>query len=905
MAPQSFLALSLLLCPLAICADNVTIGFIHRISSGGKLLPSWDKVTCAGLMAIKHANERDGTIVAAFANLSKRYISISTDSESVEKGTIMGYRTCKAAGVKGIVGPARSATNIQAGYLGALDKLVSIGTWTSSPILSDTATFPYLARVFHSDTIRAARMVETIEYFNWTRFAIVHVDDAWANQIVKEVRTLVRDPDSGALSSDKPIVMNTFSFYYNHEESVRLAVQRLSQMIQPVYIVLAIVFDVDAEYLCDEAEKLGLFTPQHVWIDPDGLTTTALDTAINRTAFGSRLHGWLRVTTTLPAPNFARYYAGWSNMTSAACANPYFTPSPSMFAEAPADLGAYEYDAAAAMVLALDSLTEAEESDGDAVRAAVGALDFSGASGRIRFYSNLDRDLATAEMSLMNIIFHPEENQLEFRVVRIFRKSETIISDVVNDDVSNITFDIIFVAPIVWLRNSSVQPVDLTTVIPYHEKLFLDSFMRSAFIGLAIGSGVVALLCIVWTIAHRDAAVVKSAQPVFLVLIAAGVFITLLAAYPLSRDHRGLEPDANGRYESLDSACAGAMWFYVFGFDITYGSLLAKLWRVKKIFLNRKIGQSPVSISQMLVCVLVPVALDFVVMVVLQTHSPFYYEVSVIARDPYGRPTKSYGQCTAPENVWVYLALLIAAHGLLLIFANFLVYQLRHVPSEYNEGKYVGISLANNLQTSVIALMLLFLVVESPRVTYSTKFFEVYWSSTVTLLMMFVPKVILVHFNDESDLSLANQALKEAKKSRSLHSKMPHLAGIFSLRNSWASSNRPSVGPHSNDFSLPPSKAEKVVTLGRDFIGCLERGATVNDWLARAAASLDGVPAAGKRDDQAMSLVRLLVQGEHLNTITKKTRFNQKSDCLETQRSDGPPQASHREPASRLLDARQ
>ncbi|KAL1498962.1 hypothetical protein AB1Y20_013482 [Prymnesium parvum] len=851
---------------------NVTIGFIHRISSRGTPIPFWQRVTCAGLMAIKHANERDGSIVAEFASLRKTYAALSTDSQSVEAGTVAAYQTCKAGHVKGIVGPARSATNLQAGYLGGYDGLVNIGTWTSSPVLSDATTFPYLARVYHSDTVRAARVVETLQYFNWTRFAIIHVDDAWANQIVKLVRGLVRNAEGNGGVDSRPIVMNTFSFEYDNEESVRLAVQRLSQMIQPVYIFVAIVFDVDSENMCDEADKLGLLTPQHVWIDPDGISTTPLETAVNKQTFGERLHGWLRVTTIFPQPYFSRYQARWPTMTSAACTNPYFTANASWFQHKEPDLGAYEYDAAAAMVLALDSLTEAEENDGDAVRAAVGALDFSGASGRIRFYSNLDRDLATAEMALMNMVFHPDREEVEFRVVRIFRKSDAVISEVANEDISNITFDIIFVAPIVWLRNSSVQPVDLTTVIPYHDELFLRSALTAVCIALAAVSGALALLCIGWTYLHRDHPVVKSAQPPFLMLIAGGVFVTLLAVYPLSLDHRDVTPDENGRYPSLDGACASAMWFYLLGFDITYGSLWAKLWRVKKIFLDRKIGQGPVTTQRMFVYVLSPMLLDILLMVLLHVDSPFVYVVSILERDEYGRPTQSYGQCTADERVWTYIALLIAFHGMLLLVANSLVYQLRHVPSEYNEGKYVGISLANNLQTSLVALMLLFLVTDNPQVIFSVKFFEVYWSATLTLLMMFLPKILIVHINDESDLTAASEVMREAKKGRAEQPKTMKstFESIFTLRSSFNASARPSVVPHAGDLNIPATKVEQAQAIARELMTCVNRQATVSEWLSTAALKVETMSNDAEMSEKADTVAHLIVQGEHLRFLLKK-----------------------------------
>ena len=149
-----------------------------------------------------------------------------------------------------------------------------------------------------------------------------------------------------------------------------------------------------------------------------------------------------------------------------------------------------------------------------------------------------------------------------------------------------VRLEVVDVAPIIWCGNTTVQPVDLTTATPYHNQNLLDSFLTSLAIGLSSVSIVMALAFIYWTQRYRHEEAVKSSQPTFLILIALGCIITLIATIPLTQDHADESPDLNvpagtrGVYDVLDSACSDAFWFYFAGFDLTYGSLFAKLWCV-------------------------------------------------------------------------------------------------------------------------------------------------------------------------------------------------------------------------------------------------------------------------------------------------------------------------------------
>ena len=179
-------------------------------------------------------------------------------------------------------------------------------------------------------------------------------------------------------------------------------------------------------------------------------------------------------------------------------------------------------------------------------------------------------------------------DQMEIRPVRYFSSTGITVVD-----------------EITWPGNTTVQPVDLTTITPNVRRNLVPRALTTTALLLCSLTMLLALGCIVWTFAYRDADAVKSSQPVFLALIAAGVILTNATAIPVVREHRD-EPlvsastNGAGHYPGLDRACTAGVWCFSLGFDIVYGALFAKLWRVQRIFLNPRIGQGPAKLSLML-----------------------------------------------------------------------------------------------------------------------------------------------------------------------------------------------------------------------------------------------------------------------------------------------------------------
>ena len=57
---------------------------------------------------------------------------------------------------------------------------------------------------------------------------------------------------------------------------------------------------------------------------------------------------------------------------------------------------------------------------------------------------------------------------------------------------------------------------------------------------------------------------------------------------------------------------------------------------------------------------------------------------------------------------------------------------LRSVPSEFNEGKYIGFALANNMQTTLIALLLLFMTSDNPTLFFVMRWIAVFVVAVLT-----------------------------------------------------------------------------------------------------------------------------------------------------------------------------
>jgi hypothetical protein len=137
------------------------LGILHRRSNsdGGWLGPYWDGVSCAAVLAVRHANTRNGSVVPDLARLTRTNINAyHRDTGSVPFSGIGSYRQLVWRGAHAVVGAARSAVSTPLAQLGAVDEMPMMSYWSSSPSLSDKSIYSHFARTFPSDNEAGTRM---------------------------------------------------------------------------------------------------------------------------------------------------------------------------------------------------------------------------------------------------------------------------------------------------------------------------------------------------------------------------------------------------------------------------------------------------------------------------------------------------------------------------------------------------------------------------------------------------------------------------------------------------------------------------------------------------------------------------------------------------------------------------
>ena len=400
------------------CASNFrpeAVALLMRLTSGDTPLSDlWGGVACSAMLAIEHANRGNGSIVPelAGARTEPALEPLLYNTRSEPATGVRVYREARAAGAVAVVGPARSAVSQPLAYLGAEDSVPLVSHWSSSPDLSDQSLYPTFHRTFASDADSAAAIVTILKHFDWGHFSLLHVADLYAYGYAQKI---------GERATECGMQVDTTAiFAYGDRVSAAQAVRKLApQPGQPgqetpvrANIIVLIAFENDLPAIFETAEEIGLLDAPHVWITTDAIQPTDVNTHLQAGRLTARVHRKLVGLSQIyispeSLPGFARYSAAWRAMAPEDCAR--LAPEllgglGAVVFDDPDPIGAYAFDAAAAVALASRAIT-ANHTDpaihAQRLTAALRGLSFSGASGDVAFKSGLgDRDPNGLELGM-------------------------------------------------------------------------------------------------------------------------------------------------------------------------------------------------------------------------------------------------------------------------------------------------------------------------------------------------------------------------------------------------------------------------------------------------------------------------------------------------------------------------
>jgi gamma-aminobutyric acid type B receptor len=210
----------------------------------------------------------------------------------------------------------------------------------------------------------------------------------------------------------------------------------------------------------------------------------------------------------------------------------------------------------------------------------------------------------------------------------------------------------------------SVPPTFPTKLINYNlvpdelppleiDQSLLGNLKITGFTCFGIVAGGV-FVCVIWTLWHRNAIVVKASQPFFLVLTATGVLILASTMIPLSFDDNG-EPISETRAKGI---CMSIPWLGFSGFSTTFSALFSKTYRVNQFFRStNSFGRIKVSTQEVLLPFITIFTLNLIVLICWTVIDPLtYVRTFTDGTDLWNREIVSIGRCESENGAAAYLA---------------------------------------------------------------------------------------------------------------------------------------------------------------------------------------------------------------------------------------------------------
>lgn len=255
----------------------------------------------------------------------------------------------------------------------------------------------------------------------------------------------------------------------------------------------------------------------------------------------------------------------------------------------------------------------------------------------------------------------------------------------------------------------------------------------------------VSLGCAIWVFMNRNHAVVKASQPMFLLPLCLGVFITGLTIIPLTFDDKK-------DVKAASKACMSIPWLAVFGFTLTYSMLFSKIWRVNQIVRNsEQCRRVEVKAKDVLGPFAIFMAANSIVLICWTAVSPLVYVRHYHpGTDDWNRILSTYGICQSTEgSATPYFVVLFLINFIGLVITNVQAYQARKITTDFSESKYIALALAFILQAITIGVPVTIMSNDDPKLMFTISVILIAVSTLATLGFIFIPKMVAKSKHDE------------------------------------------------------------------------------------------------------------------------------------------------------------
>ncbi|XP_058467676.1 gamma-aminobutyric acid type B receptor subunit 2 [Malaya genurostris] len=568
-------------------------------------------------------------------------------------------------------------------------------------------SFPNFFRVVPSENAFNAPRLALLKEFNWTRIGTIYQNEP---RYSLPHNHMVADLDAMGLD-----VVETQSFVYDVEESLRKLREK------DVRIILGNFNEYWARKVFCEAYKLDMFGRSYQWLIMGTYTnewwaendTDCMVDQVRLALESSMLVDLLPLSTS-------------GDITiSGITADEYLSEYNSRRGSEYSRFHGYTYDGIWAVACAIQYVSQRKEHSlthfeyrvkewENIFLEALKNTSFEGVTGPVRFYNN--------------------ERKASF-LLKQFQNGE----EVKIGEYSSLTnrLDLSLGHPMKWVGRS--PPKDRTLRIIEHSQVNITIYVVLASFS-CVGI-VMATVFLIVNIKYRNQRYIKMSSPHLNNLIIIGCILTYLSVIFLGLDS-GLSSVAAFPY-----ICTARAWLLMAGFSLAFGAMFSKTWRVHSIFTDLKLNKKVIKDYQLFIVVGVLLAIDLAIMTTWQIADPFYRETKYI--EPSEHPTLEdviivqENEYCQSNRMTIFIGVIYAYKGLLLIFGAFLAWETRHVSiPALNDSKHVGLSVYNCVIMCVMGAAIALVLSDRKDAVFILISLFIIFCTTATLCLVFVPKLV-------------------------------------------------------------------------------------------------------------------------------------------------------------------
>ncbi|KAG7317138.1 hypothetical protein KOW79_019436 [Hemibagrus wyckioides] len=271
-----------------------------------------------------------------------------------------------------------------------------------------------------------------------------------------------------------------------------------------------------------------------------------------------------------------------------------------------------------------------------------------------------------------------------------------------------------------------------------------------------------------FNIKNRNHRLIKMSSPYMNNLIILGGMLSYASIFLFGLDGSFVSDQA---FETL---CTVRTWILIVGYTTAFGAMFAKTWRVHAIFKNVKMKKKIIKDQKLLIIVGGMLLIDLCILICWQIVDPLKRTVEMysLEADPQGRDMaiRPFLEHCENTHMTIWLGIVYAYKGLLMLFGCFLAWETRNVSiPALNDSKYIGMSVYNVGIMCIIGAAVSFLTRDQPNVQFCIVALVIIFCSTITLCLVFVPKLITMRTNP--DAATQNRRLKFTQNQKKEDSK--------------------------------------------------------------------------------------------------------------------------------------